>query len=221
MTTSNGGTQFPLAIVGLSFSLPKLYISSDTVTAPLCHYAPHPQNQLSHELTFFPTQRLNLYSIFTRRTSGVETFNIFCVQDVKVYGGRSGIDPLILKFSTTWRCVVKFRPPPAPPGTQTLYPSNRRLSGPHSRSGHFIRTEKYYHPTGIRSRILRAHDMFFELVTKSQDFLLVFPVTSLVSSFVPFYHLYPSSSPFAFIILSLPLHPSFHKQRVSHFFAFM
>ena len=91
---------------------PKIYISSDTVTVLLFHSAPNPQNPLSYELTFFPTQPLNLYSIFARRTSGVETFKMFCVQDMKVYRGRRGIDPPTLKFSTTWRCMVNFRTPP-------------------------------------------------------------------------------------------------------------
>ena len=195
---------------------PKIYISSDTVTVLLFHSAPNPQNPLSYELTFFPTQPLNLYSIFARRTSGVETFKMFCVQDMKVYRGRRGIDPPTLKFSTTWRCMVNFRTPP-PPGTQTLYPLNRRLNGPHSRPGHLNRTEKYYHPTGIRSPNHRAHDLLVELVTEPQNFLLVFSCDKCSLLFCPFISLLYFLFPFAFFILSFPLQPSFHKQRVSQF----
>ena len=58
VTTTNGGTQFPLAVVGLSFSLRKLYISSDTVTVPLFHSSRHPPKS-----TFLWTYLL-LYPVF-------------------------------------------------------------------------------------------------------------------------------------------------------------
>ena len=82
-----------------------------------------------------------------------------CNKDVPVhamqaYMGSKGTAPCILKLSTRWKQVVSFIPQPPKLWKQTSYPSNRRLGGPQSWSGHFgegkdllpARIQTHYHP---------------------------------------------------------------------------
>jgi hypothetical protein len=55
---------------------------------------------------------------------------------MNAYWGSEGIAPRILDLCTRWRWVVSFTPRPTyPQGKSSWYPLDRRLGGPHSRSG--------------------------------------------------------------------------------------
>jgi hypothetical protein len=55
---------------------------------------------------------------------------------MKTYWGSRGIAPRILDIGTRWRWVVSFTPWPLyPQGKSLLYPLDRRLGEPQSRSG--------------------------------------------------------------------------------------
>jgi hypothetical protein len=65
--------------------------------------------------------------------------------------GSGCVDPLFLDLGTIWRWVVSFTVLPLYPGGKSpRYPLDRRLGGPHSRSGRFGE-EKILDPTGTRS----------------------------------------------------------------------
>jgi hypothetical protein len=65
--------------------------------------------------------------------------------------GSGCIDPHFLDLGTSWRWVVSFTSRPLYP----RYPVNRRLGGPHSRSGRRGK-EKILHPSGTRTQIPRS-----------------------------------------------------------------
>jgi len=55
---------------------------------------------------------------------------------MKAYRGSVGITPRILDLGTRWRCMASFTPRTLyPQGKNPLYPLDRRLGGPQSRSG--------------------------------------------------------------------------------------
>jgi hypothetical protein len=56
---------------------------------------------------------------------------------MKAYWGSGCTAPRILDLGTRWRLVVSFTPYPFYPQIKrSWYPFDRRLGGPHSRSGH-------------------------------------------------------------------------------------
>jgi hypothetical protein len=64
--------------------------------------------------------------------------------------GEWGIAPRILDLGTRWRWVVSFTPRPLYlPGKNPLYPLDRRLGGPHSRSGRGGEEKNSQPPPGI------------------------------------------------------------------------
>jgi hypothetical protein len=55
---------------------------------------------------------------------------------MKAYWGSGTMAPCVLDIGTRWRWVVSFTPRPIrPQGKSPWYPLDRRLGGPHSRSG--------------------------------------------------------------------------------------
>jgi hypothetical protein len=60
---------------------------------------------------------------------------------MKTYWGMEVYFPSFFDLGTRWKWVVSFTPQPLyPQGKSPLYPLDRRLSGPQSRSGHVVIT---------------------------------------------------------------------------------
>jgi hypothetical protein len=69
---------------------------------------------------------------------------------MKVYCGSGGLAPPILDLDTRWRLVVSFTPLPLySEGKSHLYPVDRGLGGPQSRSGRGGEEKNYQPPPGI------------------------------------------------------------------------
>jgi hypothetical protein len=70
--------------------------------------------------------------------------------------GSGCVDPHFLDLGASWRWVINFTPRPLyPRGKSPRYPLNRRLGGPHSRSGRFGE-ERILDPTGTRTPTPRS-----------------------------------------------------------------
>jgi hypothetical protein len=79
------------------------------------------------------------YSINTSSKSRDEG-KVVHVHTMNAYRRSRGIAPLILNFDTRWRWSTS-RPDRFTPRMELQYPLNRRLGGPHGRSGRFWRRE--------------------------------------------------------------------------------
>jgi hypothetical protein len=79
---------------------------------------------------------------------------VVLVHAMKAYRGSRGIAPLILNPAGEWSIS---RPGRFTPGKEPLYPFNRRLRGPQSRSGSFWK--RFLAPVGIRAPDRPAHGL--------------------------------------------------------------
>jgi hypothetical protein len=71
---------------------------------------------------------------------------------MKTYWGSGGIAPFILDLGTRWRSVISFTPRPLySQGKNPLYPLDRRLGGPQSRSGRGGEEKNSQPPPGIET----------------------------------------------------------------------
>jgi hypothetical protein len=71
---------------------------------------------------------------------------------MKAYWGSGGIAPRTFDFGTRWRWVVSFTPRPLyPQGKTFLYPLDRRLGGPQSRSGRGGEEKNSKFPSGMET----------------------------------------------------------------------
>jgi hypothetical protein len=76
---------------------------------------------------------------------------------MKTYWGSRGIAPHILDLGTKWRSVVSFTPRPLYPQRKgPLYPLDRRLGGPQSRSGRGGEEKNPKLLPGLESPIIQA-----------------------------------------------------------------